>query len=677
MPPLSDRLVPSSTLRSRTPSAPSSPGLDAAPLLVHTASSSSISGDAAFSAVLPLAPLRPPHLDSVADEPHSSSSSRPAPPSLRDLLRTFATQVRRRRRFLALFLGFLALFLLALHLTRDLVLLLRFKLVDHAYSEGWGWPLVQRDCGLRKRPMVFVRGEGEAVVVWEVGRCNARDEEWGLRWGVQGPQKSWGRRAQVEKWETAKLDGSVMEASETTGQAVRTVYSAPLSDLRGGQVYTYEVTLSSISRARHSFPWLGPTRSSSRRPPETLNIACVADNQFNLRTFHRLLMRLVRSSRSLSFRHAPPAFPRERPHLVLHAGDNVQNPHNLAQWQTDFWDPLTSRTLPFPLGSEVPVLLARGNHDWDETGRNEYVGGLPSRTEWEQHLGFASSPDAEAAKAEGRRGTYYAFSPHARVRFLVLDSNLPTLEEQKAQEEWLEWELGRGSWKGASLRVAVVHTPPWIEWWDARAWKEGGEWAWSLYVRERLVPLLVASHCSLVLSGHSHAYSRGFLPASLLRPYTSAVDAVNSTTLPPLARAAALERSWTKTARARREGVIEHSGIVSIVFGGAGGTLDTERVEDWGVFEGGKWSERRGKHHSGWMVLHLAGDDGAQPYDAVLREREKTGWEKRGEWVYEMDAGEGCDARKQVTDVLEWRVVDEDGAERDRMWIRGKGCLHV
>ncbi|GAA5873837.1 hypothetical protein JCM1840_002087 [Sporobolomyces johnsonii] len=672
MPPLSDRLVSSSTVRSRTPSAPSSPRLEAAPLLVRTASSSSISGDAAFSTVLPLAPLRPPKLDAV-NEPPPPSSSRSAPPSARDLLGVLATHVRRRRRFLSLFLAFLAFFLVALHLTRDLVLLLRFKLIDHAYNEGWGWPLAQRNCGLRKRPVVFVRGDGEAAVVWEVGRCTARDEDWGLRWGVQGQKKSWSKRARVEEWETAKLDRSVMATSDTTGEAVRTVYSAPLSGLQGGEVYAYEVTLSSTSRARHSFPWLGPTRSPSPRPPETLHIACVADNQFNLRTFHRLLMRLVRSSRSLPSRHAPPSFPRERPHLVLHAGDNVQNPHDLAQWQTDFWDPLTSRTLPFSLGSEVPVLLARGNHDWDATGRNAYVGGLPSRREWDEHRTAAAA--AAAKEEEGGRGTYYAFSPHERVRFVVLDSNLPTLEEQEAQEAWLEWELARESWKRASLRVAVVHTPPWIEWWDARAWNEGGEWAWSLYVRERLVPLLVASRCSLLLSGHSHAYSRGFLPASLVPSYTSPLDARNSTTLPALARAAALERSWTKTPRARREGVVEHEGIVSVVVGGAGGTLDTDRVEEWGIFEAGKWSARRGKHHYGWMLLHLAGDDGAQPYDAVVSGRKRKGWVERGEWVYEMKAGEGCEGGRAVRDVLEWRVVDEDGRERDRMWIQGEGCV--
>jgi len=118
------------------------------------------------------------------------------------------------------------------------------------------------------------------------------------------------------------------------------------------------------------------------------------------------------------------------------------------------------------------MVLARGNHDWDKSGKNIYVGGLPERREWDE------KSRKEGKELVEKRSTYYSFSPHKRVRIIVLDSNLIKDDEKQAQEEWLEWEVGREEWKRASLRIALVHTAPWIEWWNRRAWTDGKEWAW-------------------------------------------------------------------------------------------------------------------------------------------------------------------------------------------------------
>ena len=105
-------------------------------------------------------------------------------------------------------------------------------------------------------------------------------------------------------------------------------------------------------------------------------------------------------------------------------------------------------------------------------------------------------------------------------------------------------------------------------------------------MRQRLTPILVDAKTTLVLSGHSHSYSRGFVPYSFARSFTSERD---SKSLAAFAAASVRERSWEKRAGPRSTGVIEEPGLVTIVYGGAGGTLDTERVEDWGLFERGKW----------------------------------------------------------------------------------------
>ncbi|BGP10717.1 hypothetical protein JCM10049v2_006609 [Rhodotorula toruloides] len=401
--------------------------------------------------------------------------------------------------------------------------------------------------------------------------------------------------ASAGRWSDAvvKTETVVEETAQLGG---RVVYTALLDDLEGGEMYQYELVLVDTAShrtstlIRHSFPWVGGYSSPQ---PTTIHIACVADNQYNLRVFRRALLRLSSLCSSLSsstYFHPsflprsftrPTSSPLKRPHLLLHAGDAVQNPHDLAQWQTDLWDPLTRGGAGVMSGQLTPMVLARGNHDWDSTGRNVYSGGVSGaslRPEWEEHLRHEGLEEG-ITPVHSRRGIYHSSSPHQRMRILVLDSNLPTEAEQAAQERWVEWEVERREWREASLGVVVVHTAPWIEWWDRTAWTQGGESEWSSYVRRRLIPLVARSGASLVLSGHSHAYTRGFLPLSLVPSFASAP---NSSAVPALARAAALERSWERSTSVRERGTVEDEGVVLITFGGAGGTLDEDRVENWG-----------------------------------------------------------------------------------------------
>ncbi|BGP27018.1 hypothetical protein JCM10295v2_005980 [Rhodotorula toruloides] len=568
--------------------------------LYRTASSASPAGDSAFVASsLPPLPLlenrsRPP-------SPVKAAATKPLPQPLRPH--------RRRRRQLAL----LALALVALFLwTRcappviDFLYLARFKLRDHAYNARWTsfllllFGLRAPPCSLRKQPLLFVRGERQVAVVWETNACPAsHGKQWRARWVKGTGERRLGTAvpglAPAGRWRDAVVETETV-VEETDELGGRVVYTALLGDLDGGEMYQYELVLVNTASSRtstvirHSFPWIGGYSSSQ---PTTLHIACLADNQYNLRIFRRALLRLSSLCSSLSsstYFHpsflprpfARPALaPLEQPHLLLHAGDAVQNPHDLAQWQTDLWDPLTRGGAGVMSGQSVPMVLARGNHDWDPTGQNVYSGGVSGsslRPDWEEHL-RREGLDEGISLADSRRGIYHSFSPHQRMRMLVLDSNLPTEAEQAAQERWLEREVERREWRAASLRVVVVHTAPWIEWWDREAWTNGGESEWSSYVRRRLIPLVARSGASLVLSGHSHAYTRGFLPLTLVPSFASAS---NSSAVPALARAAALERSWERSTSVRERGVVEDEGVVLVTFGGAGGTLDEDRVEDWG-----------------------------------------------------------------------------------------------
>lgn len=371
---------------------------------------------------------------------------------------------RRRPNRVVLLLAALATVLLVEAATRsprtavvDLAYLFRYKLLDHACDEQWTspiWALVglrAAACSLRKEPLVFVRGDASVAIVWESNACQD-GQDWRLRW----------RHGGSSDWHSAPVH-------VTTVRPNRLVYTAPVDTAHETRI-DYELALSSFSdrvktKRKYSIAWRRPERH-----PHTINIACVADNQFNVRTFRRVLLRLAAFGRSggLSPAYFAPDSRHRRPDLLLHAGDVVQDPDNHAQWQTDFWDALTRGGLGYPFGQETPLLLARGNHDWDATGSNAYTGGPGLRA------GTIDLQDDELAK----RGTYLAYSPHPRMRIVVLDSNLPTDAEQLEQERWLLWELGQPTWSEASLKVAVVHTAPWIEWWDRRAWNEGGERRW-------------------------------------------------------------------------------------------------------------------------------------------------------------------------------------------------------
>lgn len=178
----------------------------------------------------------------------------------------------------------------------------------------------------------------------------------------------------------------------------------------------------------------------------------------------------------------------------------------------------------------------------------------------------------------------------------------------------------------------------------------------SIFVRLRLTPLLSQNGASLVLSGHQHAYSRGFLPHALHRAYTSANS---SSTLPPFAVATVAERGWEKSSPVSN--TIAEEGTVYVIAGGAGGTLDEDRVEQWGFYE----RSIRGRYHFGWLGLGFAGGPGGLG-QVEMKEKAKR--------VYQVQGLEECARGQALTDVLEWRAVGLDGRMLDSFRIEAQGC---
>lgn len=230
-----------------------------------------------------------------------------------------------------------------------------------------------------------------------------------------------------------------------------------------------------------------PANSSSIR------LAVIGDNQYKSAVFSTIL-RHVKS---------------ENPTALLHLGDMVQEPWKDRDWRDYFFGPLRSSSV----APDIPLIITQGNHD---------------TTDGEASLYFPS-PFTLPGKPTG---SYYALSL-GPAHVIVLDTNM----EDDAQVDWLREELASESSTRAAFRIIAVHVPPFIEYWDPRAWRKG-ERRWPEYVRERLLPVWELGGVDLVLSGHQHNYQRG-----------------------------------------------EHAGITYVISGGGGGKLDKDRVENWQMYE--------------------------------------------------------------------------------------------
>lgn len=227
--------------------------------------------------------------------------------------------------------------------------------------------------------------------------------------------------------------------------------------------------------------------------PESIKLAVVGDNQYKSAIFSTILHYIKEES----------------PAALLHLGDMVQEPWRDRDWRDYFLGPLRSSSV----APSIPLIITQGNHDIIDGEVNPR---FPSPI---------TLPDKPT-------GSYYALSLGS-ARVIILDTNM----EDDAQVEWLREELASESCRRASFRIIAVHVPPFIEYWNPRAWRKG-ERRWPEYVRERLLPVWERGSVDLVLSGHQHNYQRG-----------------------------------------------ERAGITYVISGGGGGKLDKDRVEDWQMYE--------------------------------------------------------------------------------------------
>lgn len=278
------------------------------------------------------------------------------------------------------------------------------------------------------------------------------------------------------------------------------LYMTEIGPLSSNTVYSYEINVG-LKRMAYDFYFPG-IEYDPKDDLVPLNIAYVSDNQHVVKTFNRLVSGLV-SQGPLD--------------LFIHGGDAVQNPGRVIEWETGFYDVLAHHGV----SQVVPLVLAHGNHDYNADRLNPYFIGKKRSDDW------------------------FSFSIGV-TRLIILDSNTDDSE----QEKFLRNELASSN--QFKFVVVVVHIAPFMEFWDPRAWNQGGEKHWGEFVRVKYVPLFEKYKVSFVVSGHQHNYQRG-----------------------------------------------KKNGVIYAIAGGGGGELDDKRVENWQ----GMYSVKKIVHHYGILKI--------------------------------------------------------------------------
>jgi len=238
---------------------------------------------------------------------------------------------------------------------------------------------------------------------------------------------------------------------------------------------------------------------------------------------------------------APAAPPALSPILVAIVGDNQSGKDTFSR----ICKRIESRRphLLVHLGDAVQRWRALDNwqkHLFDPTGQTTtllahcpFIVSLGNHDAYKGTTSSYISPYGEGHLNDSStaRSYYHAMSV-GPIRFIILDAN----QETDDQAAWLEKELSKPSTQKAPFKVVLCHISPFIEFWSRKAWA-AGESKWPHYVRSRLQPLFEKYRVDLVLSGHQHNYQRGM---------------------------------W--------------KGVNYVTSGGAGGELDSERVEDHHVY---------------------------------------------------------------------------------------------
>lgn len=163
---------------------------------------------------------------------------------------------------------------------------------------------------------------------------------------------------------------------------------------------------------------------------------------------------------------------REKPALVVHAGDLTYGEGDPAHWESNIDE---------VLGRNFPYLVAIGNHDLDD---------------WEGPQGFAALLSARLARTPGLRCDG-ELGVKSLCRYRGLELVLSGVGSEGSDHAWyLERTLVR---PGAAIRLCVWHKNQH----DMQVGAKSDEAGWGAYQ-------ICARHGAPIITAHEHSYSRTF-----------------------------------------------------------------------------------------------------------------------------------------------------------------------
>lgn len=161
--------------------------------------------------------------------------------------------------------------------------------------------------------------------------------------------------------------------------------------------------------------------------------------------------------------------------FAISTGDCVQT-GSRGDFRSQLFRPIS------PLASEVPFLVASGNHEYYYSRDNIAL--------WEEYM---SQPEGE--HCFGWR--------YGEVFFMIIDSDKP-LGDGTNQATCINNALTSEAATSATFRVAAYHRPPRVQWWG------GGAFAWGFIdvpeVMTWLEPTLDSLDVDLIFNGHNHLF---------------------------------------------------------------------------------------------------------------------------------------------------------------------------
>ncbi|KAI3654571.1 hypothetical protein MP228_000625 [Amoeboaphelidium protococcarum] len=215
-----------------------------------------------------------------------------------------------------------------------------------------------------------------------------------------------------------------------------------------------------------------------------MRIAFVSDNQYKATVFNKLLDSLT----LLEYDY------------IVHVGDAVQSFNSLAEWEVDFVWPMTRGRNGNSGGllSTTPLIYIPGNHDdYEEDGRDASTTNSGSQV---TQSGGDNAPFHYFVTTRDR----FKSLRIGHLHFTLIDSN----HDSARQQDFVQSLVKQNEYKESQFRIALIHIPPYLEFWEHDAWFEKKESMWGQFVRDKYMPLMKENGLDIVISGHQHNYER-------------------------------------------------------------------------------------------------------------------------------------------------------------------------